>query len=177
MSKHTDIAYAFKQRFINLLTGKWAYRLNEISGCSEEEIKFIESKYSISLPESYRVFLSEFGHMSKSFFLSFEIAYDYPLELTEFFYSQISNSEDEYIPPTDVPENMFVFASYLYEDFYFFFTDTSSDDPPVYLSNTAQGGGEPFTYKKLDDSVWDFLEECIKYYEDGKKEGRWFVDS
>jgi hypothetical protein len=176
MNKHIVKSQEFKQRFEKILTGKWSRRLEEIRGFSQERIEAIELKYNILLPESYKVFLSEFGDTSKNLLESFDMGDDHPLEMTEFFYDVFTIPEGEYIPPTNVPLNIFVFASYLYEDFYFFFLENNFDDPPFYLANIYQGGGQPFKFEKVGESVWDFLEEPIKFYEDGKKEGRWFAD-
>jgi hypothetical protein len=177
MNQYIIKAQNFKRRFENLLTGKWAYRLQEIHGFSQEDIKAIEMRYNISLPQSYRVFLSEFGNTPKSFLLDLDMGDEHPLEMTKFFYDVMTIPEGEYIPPTNVPLNMFAFATYLYEHFYFFFQDDTSDDPVIYLASIFQGGGQPFKFKKIGESVWDFLEEGIAKYEDGKKEGRYFVDN
>ncbi len=160
MNKYTSIAQGYKKRFENILTGKWAYKLQEIHGFSQEEINTIELKYHASLPQSYKVFLSEFGNIPKSFLLDLDMGDEHPLEMTEFFYDAITIAEGRYIPPTNIPRNMFVFATYLYEHFYFFFLDDPSDDPMIYLANTFQGEGQPFKFEKIGESVWEFLEEA-----------------
>jgi hypothetical protein len=177
MDKHIIIAQRYKERFSNLLTGKWACKLQEIHGFSQEDINIIELRYHVSLPQSYKIFLSEFGNIPKSFLLDLDMGDEHPLEMTEFFYDALTTAEGAYIPPTNIPSNMFVFATYLYEHFYFFFSDDSSDDPAVYLANIFQGRGQVFKFKKIGESVWEFLEEGIEKYETGKKEGRYFVDN
>jgi hypothetical protein len=185
MSKYIDKSQKLKQRFKNLLTGKWAYRLEEIQGLSLDSIESIEQKYNIDLPQSYRVFLSEFGNTSKFFLLDLDMGDEHPLEMTEFFYGALTTPDSGYVPPTNIPQNMFVFGSYLYEHFYFFFLDDPSDDPVVYLANLSQGNlanlsegkAKPFQFEKIGESVWEFLEESIEEYEIGKKEGRYFVDN
>ena len=179
MNVHIAKAIEFKQRFEKLLTGKWAYRLQEIRGFSQENISAIELKYKISLPQGYRVFLSEFGNTYKSFLLDLDMGDEHPLEMTEFFYAAINTPEQNYVPPINVPSNIFVFASYLYEHFYFFFINNpfdNPDDPSVYLANVDQDGGQPFQFEKVGESVWEFLEESISKYENGKKEGKYFVE-
>jgi hypothetical protein len=137
------------------------------------------------LPKSYKVFLSEFGHIHRSFVLDLDMNDEHPLEMTEFFYGALTTPDTGYVPPTNVPQNMFAFASYLYEHFYFFFLDDSSDDPVVYLANLSQGNlanlpqgkAQPFQFEKIGESIWEFLEEGIQEYEIGKKEGRYFVNN
>jgi SMI1 / KNR4 family (SUKH-1) len=176
MNKYVVIAQEYQMRFRNILTGKWAYKLQEISGLSQEEINAIEMKYNISLPLSYKVFLSNFANIPKSFLLDLDMGDEHPLEMTTFFYDAITFAEGEHIPPKNIPLNMFVFATYLYEHFYFFYLDDSSEDPVVYLANIFQGGDQPFKFEKIGESIWEFLEEGIAKYEIGKKEGRYFVD-
>jgi hypothetical protein len=45
MNEYILKAQEINQRFKNLLTGKWAYKLNEIYGFSAQEIELIEIKY------------------------------------------------------------------------------------------------------------------------------------
>jgi hypothetical protein len=168
MNKYLIKAQDFEQRFKKLLTGKDSWKLDEIRGFSQEDIEAVEKRYGLSLPLSYKIFLSYFGNVPKSFLLDFDMGDEYPLEMTEFFYEQLTITEGEYIPPTNVPPNMFAFASYFYEHFYFFFLDDPSDDPAIYLANTSQGGGQPFKFKKIGESVWDFLEEGITNHENRK---------
>jgi SMI1 / KNR4 family (SUKH-1) len=168
MNEYTIKAQIFERRFKKLFTGKYAWKLTEICGFSEEEVEAVEKKYDLSLPVSYKVFLVYFGNVPKSFLLDFDMGDEHPLEMTEFFYDRLTMKEGEYIPPIDVPPNMFAFASYLYEHFYFFFLDDPSDDPAIYLANTFQGGGKPFEFKKVGKSVWDFLEEGITNHENRK---------
>ncbi len=165
MNEYIIKAQNFEQRFTKLLIGKSAWKLNEIRGFSQEEIEAVEKKYSLSLPLSYKVFLLYFGNVPKSFLLDFDMGDEHPLEMTEFFYIRLTMTEGDSLPPINVPPNMFVFASYLYEHFYFFFLEDSSDDPAIYLANTSQGDGKPFEFKKIGESVWDFLEEGISNHE------------
>jgi hypothetical protein len=165
MNNHIAKAHELSQRYRKIFTGKRAYKLNEISGFSSKEIEAVEAKYNISLPQSYKVFLSKFGHTSKYLLADFDMTDEYPLEMTEYVYNYLTLPEDGYIPPTNVPTDMFVFANYLYEDFYFFCINEDSDDPAIYLSNLSQEGGQPFKFEKIGDSIWDFLDDCIKSYE------------
>jgi SMI1 / KNR4 family (SUKH-1) len=165
MNIHITKANEFKQRYKRLFTGDQAFRLNEISGFSVEEVKAIESKYGISLPESYRVFLLEFGHTPKYLLADFDMTDEYPLEMTKFIYDHLTITEDDYVPPKNVPLNMFVFANYLYEYFYFFTIDNCFDDASIYVSNLVQEGGQSFEFEKVGDSIWDFLDGCLKSYE------------
>lgn len=170
MNKYIIKAQNFEQRFKEIFTGKYAYKLNEIHGFSQEEIEAVERKYGLSLPLSYKVFLAYFGNVPKPFLLDCYMGDEHPLEMTEFFCNLLTMTEGEHIPPINVPLNMFAFASYLYEHFYFFFLDDSSDEPAMYLANTSQAGGKPFEFKKIGESVWDFLEEGITNYENRKRQ-------
>jgi hypothetical protein len=83
MNKYIAIAQGYKKRFENILTGKWAYKLQEIYGLSQEEINTIELKYHASLPQSYKIFLSEFGNTPKSFLLDLDMGDEHPLVVKE----------------------------------------------------------------------------------------------
>jgi hypothetical protein len=162
MEKHLAIAHSFNERYKKTFSKDSRYI---ISGCSNIEIQEIEQKYNIKLPKSYYVFLSEFGKSSPSLLGDFYMEYPHPLTQTEEFMKILLSQDEEepsWIPPVQVPENLFVFANYYFEKIWFFIADGSSDDPPIFIADSAQGSGDVFKFKKVGESIWEFVENCIK---------------
>jgi hypothetical protein len=94
-------------------------------GCSREEIDFLEIKYNLTLPVSYKDFLEHFGHKADHFFQEVLIHYD-DLE----FINSIFKS-DYKLNDIELSQKNFAFSS-RYETEFGFFIIKGDDNPMVY---------------------------------------------
>jgi hypothetical protein len=134
-----------------------------ISGCSEDEILSIELKYDTSLPASYREFLRAFGKCNKRIFNDFEFSYPYPLELTQdIIFEELALAQDGYIPPKNIPSDIFVIGSCYLQDFWFILTDDKSEESAIYYATIFQSDNDEFEYSKSFNSIWEFMKDFIR---------------
>jgi SMI1-KNR4 cell-wall len=133
-----------------------------IAECSEDEILSIELKYDISLPISYREFLRAFGKCNKRIFNDFEFSYPYPLELTQdIIFEELALVQDGYIPPKNIPSDIFVIGS-CYQDFWFILTNDKSEESAIYYATIFQPDDDEFEYSKSFNSIWEFMKDFIR---------------
>jgi hypothetical protein len=73
------------RKFVERMYAGGVARPGELSGCSANEIAALERKYSLILPLSYRMFLSEMGHSAGKLGNcgEFDLSYADALSLTE----------------------------------------------------------------------------------------------
>ena len=122
-----------------------------IKGCSEKEISDLEKKCDVVFPESYKVFLENFGHGLGGIILSdIDILYEDIFGLTDRLRNEVLIYEGDPI----LPKNAFVFATRFGEQFMFFDTSTATDEPPIlhYMENHK-------SFSKVGNSIFDILEK------------------
>jgi SMI1-KNR4 cell-wall len=135
-----------------------------VAGCSEGEILNIELKSDISLPASYREFLSAFGKCNKRIFNDFEFSYPYSLELTQdIIFEELTLAQDGYVPPKNIPSDIFVIGSCYLQDFWFILTDDKSEESAIYYATILQYNDDnEFEYSKSFNSIWEFMKDFIR---------------
>jgi hypothetical protein len=77
----------------------------------------------------------------------------------------LSQEDSSWKPPIKIPQNLFVFANYYFEHVYFFVADGLSENPPIFFAESAQSSGKIFEYRQAGDSIWSFVEDCLKDFE------------
>ncbi|MGF1485801.1 MAG: SMI1/KNR4 family protein [Prochloraceae cyanobacterium] len=130
--------------------------VNQIKGCSNEEISILERSCGLILPYSYKIFLKTFGRGAGRLMRDMDIFYDSVFKLTEEAREILSDTKDPVLP-----ENAFVFTMRYGEQFFFFEINQGIDDPPIfyYLENATE-------FIKKFNSIWDFVEAEIELHED-----------
>lgn len=125
---------------------------HELIGCSEEEIKELEDKYGLCLPESYRKYLQLMGHKSGRLFTHDHLAVFYPwvLALTAAEPDAWKRLYDHV--PLQLPTNTLLINS-RYGDYYEYLCCEGGEDAPV-LGFTA---GE-WEVTEAHPSVMNWLE-------------------
>ena len=101
---------------------------NEIKGITEAEIKTIERFFSISLPESYRDFLSQCGVSAGLLCRDVNFFYDDILYLKDHFLDALEEWGKTFRPP----ERAFIFSAYQGGSYHYFICD-GNDDPAIYV--------------------------------------------
>jgi hypothetical protein len=144
---YTDKAQDIYKRLIELPLAN----LGRIKGCTEEEIIFLENKYNINLPDSYKLYLELFGHGHGIIMDDVDILYGQVLNTTDYVKTRVFTEKNK---PDKLPANIFVFASRYGEQFLFFDADLKEEDPPCY--HYYWDNGEEIT--KYDESIWRFIE-------------------
>jgi SMI1 / KNR4 family (SUKH-1) len=140
-----------------LIESRWATP-SQIKGCTEEEIIFLEHKYNIKLPESYKLFLRMLGHGHGYIMEDVDILYERILNETEYVNTRVFTEENK---PSMLPVNIFVFASRYGEQFLFFDTDLDEEDPPYYYYYWEDGE----EIVKYNESMWCFIESELMMME------------
>lgn len=132
-----------KETFIKF--GK--YFSGSISGCSEEEIRLIESQFGFELPEVYIEFLKIMGKESAGIFSGAEISYS--------LLPQINSIARQTAAENKIPllNNSFFFFNNLDYSFLYFIAG-EENNPPVYLLMIADG---PPTNEKVFDKLSDYF--------------------
>ncbi|MED4532573.1 SMI1/KNR4 family protein [Metabacillus fastidiosus] len=140
-----------KNNIVNLLMKSQIATIEEIQGCSENEIKELEEAIGHSFPNMYRNFLLEIGHRAGLLFQGTDIFFGSIKGLTEEANELLEENQESF----NLPEDAFVFSMHQgYEFNYFRFSE--GDNPPVY--QYIEGEGEP---KLAWDSFSSFLSDGI----------------
>lgn len=146
------------QQLIERILAIPKFREAGLTPCSEEEIRHLEQKFNVILPEAYKQFLRTMGRWAGGF-----IASDH----WNAFYGNVEDmaqsdkfaQEFENLP--QLPQDYFVFASRLGSINLFFVADGKDDDPPIYYF----GDDTESTLERWYDSFWDWIEDMVIYYE------------
>lgn len=112
----------------------------ECVGCSPEEVRILESRYAVRLPETYRYFLEVMGHSSGRLFTHdhLSVSYGHVLTMTADERDEQQRwSEDRNGPPPGfvLPSDALLIAGRLGEQFEFI-RCIEPDDSPVWYYNT-----------------------------------------
>jgi hypothetical protein len=141
---------------------EWCDKGNFCKKTQDSDISLVESKYSISLPQSYKEFLSTCGE----YFIPFTV-----LTFKDWLIEKDFNTlTREWLSDADIKlkKPYWVFA----EDqgvIYFFYLD-EGDDPPVWVCEIEMKRQEGYEWLgKGADSFSTFINGHIDYYEKNKK--------
>ena len=145
---------------------------SELIGCSEDEIRDLESKYNIQLPQSYKEFLRKMGKNSSSLvdFNEFAIEYDSVMKMTEESRQLIDECKleseqlglDEEI--VELPPNALLILCRLPTREFYLIEANGGEDSPVFYY------GDDDEIVKEFDSFWDVLKMFIKGLQIAKQE-------
>lgn len=134
--------------------------LEDIQGCSLDEIADLEKKYSISLPASYKSFLLYLGKKSGKLVDRNEYSIDYKsvLQMTEYEKRSIKEAnedpeEAEFEAAIELPENALLILGRSDGSQFYFILGEGGDDSSVYYYNS-----DTSTITKERDSFWDILD-------------------
>ena len=146
----------------------------ELLGCSEDEIKNIEIKYNIQLPQSYKEFLRKMGKNSSKLVDSNEYAIEYKsvIDMTEEYRQQtnqyklerelelktVSESDRLIIEAEEVlelPENALLILCRLPSYDFYLIKANGGEDSQVFYCDGEQ-------ISKEFNSFWDVLKMFIK---------------
>lgn len=125
----------------------------EIRGCSEREISRLEAYFGVSLPESYKEFLSVMGHSAGSFYRGDDCFYHHLFGLRGWLEETLAEDRS----PFQLTRDAFIFSSHQGVIYHFFYTIDNRRDPAVW--GYREGDMQP---KKINDSFSDFLERSLK---------------
>jgi hypothetical protein len=147
---------------------------NELIGCSEDEIKNIEVKYNVKLPNSYKDFLKKMGKNSSKLVdrNEYAIEYDFVVKMTEERrqetnkYKLERELELKTLPDSkrliaeaedilELPQNALLILCRLPSYDFYLIEANGGDDSQVFYYD-----GEEIT--KEFDSFWDVLRMFIK---------------
>ena len=125
-----------------------------IKGCSEKEISDLEKKCDVVFPESYKVFLRNFGHGLGGYVMNdIDILYRNIQSLTDLLRNEILIDEGDPV----LPEKAFVFSGRYGEQFTFFDGSGLVKEPHIfYYMEYAKN------FKKIGNSVFDLFESEIE---------------
>lgn len=130
---------------------------NLIKGCSKQEITKLERENNVIFPQSYKVFLENFGHgLGGRVMNDVDILYDQVFPLTSIARNEILIEEGDPI----LPEKAFVFSMRYGEQFMFFDASGLIEEPPIFYYMA-----DDTAFKKVGDSIFDILEGEIDFSE------------
>jgi hypothetical protein len=133
-----------------------------VIGCSDQEIRIIEERFDLELPKVYKECLKILGKCAGSFLQGNVFLYPELLEFGDRARQKVAGWEGWNL---NLPDKAFVFAEPSGEDFLFFDTSTSSEDPPILTY--FEGSGH---FEKVADSYSEFLEKKLVDSESYRKE-------
>jgi hypothetical protein len=138
---------------------------NSFQGCTDEEIRSLESQLSIRLPKCYRDFLAVMGRAAGKFLVGTDYSFPKMLDFRKDAEALLRvNQSDFKLPPT-----AFVFIFHQGYTFLFFRCDDGADDPPVLMFTEADKAP-----RKVFDSFTAWLltavEDDIAAYRDLKED-------
>ena len=123
-----------------------------IRGCSEKEISDLEKECDVVFPESYKVFLRNFGRGLGGYVMrDIDILLNRNIQsLTNLLRNEILVDEGDPV----LPEKAFVFSNRYGEQFTFFDGSGIVKEPPIFYYMEYDKN-----FKKIGDSVFDILEK------------------
>lgn len=134
---------------------------DKLAGCSQDEIKKLEEKFNIKLPEFYRDFLLRMGHYAGGFLKDEYYEYkeligDNGDSLQDYGMTLLKERGSNFI----LPNNAFVFLANPEGAFWYFLCETqeSSKIPNVYFFLPRVNHGIPIS---LDKDLYDFFTKMI----------------
>ncbi len=140
-------------------------------GCSVDEIRALETKYNITLPRTYRVFLETMGKSPGRLFHALQVHANYTdvLELTAEIPRQIKlENPDRYTELARfLPADALIVASWDLDANLLIRCDRADDSPVWYFD------GHNLSVTECHESVVEWLYDCLWHAEDAVKSG-WY---
>jgi hypothetical protein len=140
---------------------------DSFKGCTEDEIKSLERRFSLRLPQCYRHFLAVMGREAGRFLVGTDYSFSWMLrfDFRKAAEKLLQTSQSDFkLPPT-----AFVFLFHQGYTFLFFDCHNDPDDPPVFMFTEEEK--EP---RKVSDSfsVWllTAVEDDIAAYRELKED-------
>ena len=101
----------------------------DVNGCSEEEIQFLEEKINGHFPQSFRTFLKALGKLNTDIFYSddYKIGFNSFEEVHNDFRERLRRFELE------VFRDLVILFTHYNDTAYFFKLPIESDDPPLFF--------------------------------------------
>jgi SMI1 / KNR4 family (SUKH-1) len=138
--------------------------INDLKGCTAQEIATLETRYGLTLPNSYHRYLALMGHRSGRLFTCDHMAvfYSYVIELTDDF-----NTCPNLRAPSNfrLPPDAFIIAARLGAAWQFIRCSNSDDSPVWYFDENE------WIIKETDCSVLDWLNTWCGIAEDAIAQG------
>jgi hypothetical protein len=125
---------------------------DSFKGCTEDEIKSLERRFSLRLPQCYRDFLAIMGRAAGDFLVGTDYAFPTMLEFRKGAEKLLRTSQSVF----ELPSTAFVFM--FHQGYTFLFWDCHSDpgDPPVFMFTEAEK-----TPRKVSDSFSAWLVTAV----------------
>jgi SMI1-KNR4 cell-wall len=124
-------------------------------GCSKKEIEHLEEYTQVSLPETYREFLSFMGRGAGKYFIDINIFYNRVFENRNAANGLLEDDESDF----SLDEIDFVFCSYQGEQF-MYFNLRESNDPSVYYY--VEGAKAPIKkYDKFTECILEIFKDTF----------------
>jgi len=135
----------------------------DLRGCSIKEIAKLERKYSLVLPMSYRLFLSQMGHSAGKLGNcgEFDLLYSDALSLTENefdMWKRMRRKYPNYSNPA-FPNHGLIFCVRLEVPVFWLIICEGNDDSPVICFDHED---KPVRFKQTQESLFGFLEELCE---------------
>lgn len=144
-----------KEKFSALISENEYINESELSGCDDNQLKDIEDKYQVKLPESYKHILKIIGHNAGGLIdtKEFDFYYKDILKMTEEVVTERDeiDAEEDGDPLITLPDKTF-FILGRYEEQYHFIVADGGEDTEVYYYNFDKD-----SYEKDFDSVWEWI--------------------
>lgn len=119
------------------------YRLLGLDGspCSDNDIALMEREANVALPAAYKAYLLVAGQNPPSAWVGSDCTINYLPKLAAWAEGLLAECNQPALP-----EQAFVFLMHQGYQFFYFISDGSSDDPPVFYYHE----GEPETVKRFE---------------------------
>jgi SMI1-KNR4 cell-wall len=134
--------------------------IDEIQGCTEEEILQAENKLG-RFPTLYREIMKKVGkgfkHINKNR-IDFDFFLDDAIES-----SNIARelSPDGGLYENQCPKNLFIIYQIHSGDMYFILLDENNYDAPVFIEDFSRGDNQEFILVKAYESLWDWINDFL----------------
>ena len=107
---------------------------NSFEGCTEEEIRSLEARFSVRLPKCYRDFLAVMGRAAGEFLVGTDYSFPKMLEFRKDAEGLLGTSQSTF----KLSSTAFVFMFHQGYTFLFFDCHHGPDDPPVLMFTEAE---------------------------------------
>jgi hypothetical protein len=147
-------------QFIARMSHDGVAQARDLRGCWPKEIKALEQRYDLRLPQSYALFLDQMGncagHLGNDG--EFDLLYDDVLHITEEERDSFRQINEKFPMEAayELPDKAFIFCRRLGNPDYWLIICDSEDDSAVYHFDCEH---KTIRLQKTHDSLFDFLEQ------------------
>jgi len=147
------------KRAVELLVKHGYGPREDIEGCTEEDLKALEDRYDVTLPEAYKSCMQHIGRSSGGFLAGSEFRYPAMRRQMEF----ANKIVEEHATDFEFPDDIFVFRGVQGYTFNCFRTG-EGEDPPVYvfMDFGSVKSGSTYELRQQADSFSEWLFTKIK---------------